>query len=249
MYSTLVFVPWLLSIVTAQLTGSVGPITSASSKASKKTCNVLNYGAKADQSTDLGPALSSAFQDCIGGGLVLVPEGNYALNTWVTTSGGKGIALQIDGIIYRTGQAGGNMIYIEHASDVEVFSSTGKGAFQGNGYQFHLNGDLTGPRILRFYDVDRFSVHDLALTDSPSFHLTLDTCTNAELYSLAIRGGDHGGLDGIDIWSNNVWVHDVGISCPLMQKYSLIDCDRSRLPTKMNVSPSRYVPSCFLGRH
>ena len=26
---------------------------------------------------------------------------------------------------------------------------------------------------------------------------------------MAIRGGDWGGLDGIDVWSNNIWIHDV----------------------------------------
>jgi hypothetical protein len=53
----------------AQLSGSVGPTTSTASKRSKKTCNVLDYGAKADKTTDLGPALSKAWQACVGGGL------------------------------------------------------------------------------------------------------------------------------------------------------------------------------------
>lgn len=209
MRTTLALLPCLLAFAAAQLSGSVGPLTSASSKANKKTCNVLDYGAKADKSTDIGPALSSAFQDCKNGGLILVPEGDYAINTWARMSGGNGIAFQFDGIIYRTGTDGGNMVYIEHGTDIEVFSSTAQGAFQGNGYQFHKRGDLKGPRILRFYDVDHFSVHDLAMADSPAFFISLDTCKNAELYSLALRGGDHGGLDGIDIWSDNVWVHDV----------------------------------------
>lgn len=33
------------------------------------------------------------------------------------------------------GTAGGNMIAIENANDFEFFSSTGKGAIQGFGYQ------------------------------------------------------------------------------------------------------------------
>ena len=80
-------------------------------------CNVLDYGAVADNSTDLGPALTDAFKACIDGGLVYIPSGNYLLKRWVTLSGGSAWALQLDGIIYRGGTAGGNMIYIEHASD------------------------------------------------------------------------------------------------------------------------------------
>ena len=58
----------LPSFVTAQLSGSVGPTTSTASKAAKKVCNVLNYGAKADKSTDIGPAITSAFNACKSGG-------------------------------------------------------------------------------------------------------------------------------------------------------------------------------------
>lgn len=53
----------------AQLSGSVGPTTSTATKAAKKICNVLNYGAKSDNSTDLGPALASAFAACKSGGI------------------------------------------------------------------------------------------------------------------------------------------------------------------------------------
>lgn len=53
----------------AQLSGAVGPTTSTASKAAKKICNVLDYGAKADQSTDLGLGLLAAFNACKTGGI------------------------------------------------------------------------------------------------------------------------------------------------------------------------------------
>jgi rhamnogalacturonan hydrolase len=52
-------------------------------------------------------------------------------------------------------------------------------------------------------------------TDNPSapaFHFTMDTCTNGEVYNMIIRGGNEGGLDGIDIWGTNIWVHDVEVT-------------------------------------
>lgn len=204
----------LAAQTSAQLSGDVGPLTSSSTKKATKTCNVLNYGAKADKSTDLGPPLASAFAACKSGGLVYVPSGSYAMSTWVTLSGGSAWALQIDGTIYRSGTEGGNMIFIEHSSDFELFSSTSKGAIQGLGYEFHVNGSLSGPRLLRFYEVSHFSVHDFILVDSPAFHFSLDTCSDGEIYNMAIRGGNEGGLDGIDIWSTNIWVHDVCCSSP-----------------------------------
>lgn len=116
---------------------------------------------------------------------------------------------------------------IEHTSDFELFSSTSSGAVQGYGYKYHVDGSLSGPRILRLYDVSDFSVHDIALVDgelvvygshsvltcailtlAPAFHFSLDTCSNGEVYNMAIRGGNSGGSDGIDVWSTNMWIHD-----------------------------------------
>lgn len=57
------------SLVFAQLSGSIGPTTSTGAKKSKKLCNVLDYGAKADGKTDLGPALTKAWNACATGGL------------------------------------------------------------------------------------------------------------------------------------------------------------------------------------
>jgi rhamnogalacturonan hydrolase len=60
--------------------------------------------------------------------------------------------------------------------------------------------------------VTNFSVHDVALVDSPAFHFTMDTCSNGEVYNMIIRGGNEGGLDGFDIWGSNIWVHDVEVT-------------------------------------
>ena len=135
---------------------------------------------------------------------MVIPSGNYALATWVRLSGGSAWTFQLNGIIYRTGAASRDMIFIEHSDDFKLFSSTSKGAIQGNGYIFHAEGSVTGPRILRIYEVTNFSVHDIALVDSPSFHFAMGTCTNGEVYNMAIRDGNEGGLNGIDVWSTSM---------------------------------------------
>jgi rhamnogalacturonan hydrolase len=133
------------------------------------------------------------------------------METWQTLSGGSGWALQLDGIIYRTGTAGGHMIIIENTSDFELFSLTSKGAIQGYGYQF-LETGVYGPRLIRLISITNFSVHDIALVDSPAFHLIVVTCTNGEIYNLIIRGGNLGGLDGIDTSGTNLWYHDIEVT-------------------------------------
>jgi rhamnogalacturonan hydrolase len=133
------------------------------------------------------------------------------MSTWQTLSGGSGWALQLDGIIYRTGTAGGHMIIVENTSDFEFFSRTSKGAIQGYGYTF-LSQNTYGPRLVRLVDVTNFSFHDLALVDSPAFHLIVDACTNGEVYNVIIRGANRGGLDGIDTWGTNLWYHDIEVT-------------------------------------
>lgn len=76
--------------------------------------------------------------------LVVIPSGNYDMSTFATLNHGTGVALQLDGIIYRSGSATGNMILIENTNDFEMYSSHGKGAMQGNGYIIHQTGSLSG---------------------------------------------------------------------------------------------------------
>ena len=92
-----------------------------------------------------------------------------------------------------------------------MFSSTGEGAVQGYGYEFHKDGE-DGARILRFYDVTNFSIHDIILVDAPAFHFVLDTCDSGEVYNMLIRGANKGGLDGIDVFSTNIWLHDIMVT-------------------------------------
>ena len=223
----------LVAAQSANIQDSVGPLTSVSAKKAVKTCDITSYGAKADGTTDISTAIDDAFSACSSGGVVVIPSGNYALANWVTLSGGNAWALQLDGIITRTGTAGGNMITIEHSTDFEMFSSTSKGAVQGLGYIFHKEDNYEGPHILRMYDMTSFSVHDIALVDSPSFHFSMDTCDSGEVYNMAIRGGDAGGLDGIDVWSTNMWIHDVMVT--------------NKVSNKPRLTPSKHL-SFFLGR-
>lgn len=189
-----VFLSFLAAVqpfVSAQLSGTVGPTTTRAKKAATKVCNILDYGGTASATTDNSAAIASAWAACKTGGEVYIPTGDYGLGTWVTLTGGSSVSINLEGTIYRTGTASGNMIFIEHTTDFEFYSANSKGAIQGYGYEFHKKGTY-GPRILRFYKVVDFSFHDIALVDSPAFHFTLDSCTNGEVYNTIIRGGNEG---------------------------------------------------------
>ncbi|KAL5603873.1 hypothetical protein FOVSG1_006623 [Fusarium oxysporum f. sp. vasinfectum] len=196
----------------AQLSGRVGPLTTRQAKASIKTCNIADYGAKANAKTDNSVAIQKAWDACkTGGGEVVIPDGDYGLGTWLTLSSKTPMSFRLDGTIYRIGTGEGNMLMFKHLQDFEFYSSTSKGAIQGYGYEFHKQNKY-GPRILRFFDVKHFSLHDVALVDAPAFHFSLDTCSDGEVYNTVIHGGARGGLDGIDVWGSNIHIHDVEVS-------------------------------------
>ncbi|PRP83891.1 rhamnogalacturonase B [Planoprotostelium fungivorum] len=188
-----------------------GPLSSISDKAAVKTCNVLDYGARADNATDLGAPLLAALKNCSGGGLVVIPPGEYALSIYITITVNT-VALQIDGTIYRNSTSGGHMLIWYKCKDLEIFSGTGLGAFQGWGYLYHRADDYTGPRFMRFTSTAYFSIHDIAFADGPSFNLICDHCRYGEFYNLAVRAADHGATDGIDLFGDNLWIHDVMIT-------------------------------------
>lgn len=86
--------------VWAQLTGSVGPTTPLSKKT--KVCDILQYGAKADNQTNVAPALRAAFQQCVvpnPGSRLYVPSGNYLTTEDIVLSNGTNWAFQLDGLI------------------------------------------------------------------------------------------------------------------------------------------------------
>lgn len=75
-------------LVSAQLSGDVGPSTSASTKSASKTCNVLDYGGVASTTSDLGPPLASAWAACKENGMGKFSDSDHLdsrLTSWKST--------------------------------------------------------------------------------------------------------------------------------------------------------------------
>lgn len=132
----------------AQLSGKVGPSTSREDKAAKKLCNILDHGGVASETTDNSMAITKAWEACKEGGQILIPEGKFGLGKWIELSGGKGLSLNLEGIIIRSGNgtAGESMITVQKTEDFEFYSASSKGAIQGYGFEFH-ESELSWPQM------------------------------------------------------------------------------------------------------
>ncbi|CAG8205748.1 unnamed protein product [Penicillium salamii] len=89
-----------LRITAGQLIGPVGPTTDLKDKTIE--CNILDYGAVADNKTDISTALETVFSECVRkqpGSRLVVPEGEYLIERGVTLLNGTNWAFQLDGLI------------------------------------------------------------------------------------------------------------------------------------------------------
>jgi hypothetical protein len=128
-------------LATAQLTGPVGPLTPLSQKTHE--CNILNYGAINDNSTDTADAIEKTFKTCVfpnAGSRLIIPDGQYLIKRSVVLSNGTNWALQLDGMI--TLAYGGNWTVdrksaLQGFAGVELLNATING--EGDG-QFLQNG-------------------------------------------------------------------------------------------------------------
>lgn len=90
----------LPSLAYGQLIGPIGPTTPLSRKVIE--CNILDYGAKADNETNAAPAIQAAYDDCVRpnpGSRLIVPEGNYLITEDIVLANATNWAFQLDGLI------------------------------------------------------------------------------------------------------------------------------------------------------
>jgi len=183
---------------------------------SQKTCNVLDYGGKADNKTDVGPAITNAYKSCVAGNsgaTLLVPAGNFLLDSNVAL-GGSGYTVQIDGTItiaFNTKLAGTMLQW----SNCQGVTLKGNGKINGQGTLWRPGGDLSKypsrPRLLRFQECNNCKISGLKLNDSPMFHLTVIGNSN-EIFDIVVTAQVIGETDAFDISGNNNYVHDVEVT-------------------------------------
>lgn len=125
----------LLKAALGQLIGPVGPTTPLEEKTLE--CNILKYGAVADNSTDVSDSIERTFKECVvdnPGSRLIISEGNYLLNKSVVLSNATNWAFQLDGLV--TAAYGGNWtvdrkLILEGAAGVDLINSTINGEGDG----------------------------------------------------------------------------------------------------------------------
>jgi rhamnogalacturonan hydrolase len=181
-----------------------------------KTCNVLEYGGKADNNTDLGPAVLSAYNNCVkgsNGNVLLVPSGLFLLNSNIALEGSS-YTFQIDGTItiaFNTALSGTMIQW----SDCSGITLTGSGKILGQGSFWRPNNDLSKypnrPRLLRFQNCNNCKISGVTLVNSPMFHLTV-IGNNNEVHNVMVDADIIGETDAFDMSGNNNYVHDVEVT-------------------------------------
>jgi len=181
-----------------------------------KTCSVLDYGGKADNKTDLGPAVLSAYNNCVKGStgnVLLIPAGLFLLNSNIAL-GGSGYTVQIDGtvtIAFNTALSG-NMFAWTDCSSIIL---TGSGKILGQGSFWRPNNDLSKypsrPRLLRFQNCNNCKISGITLVNSPMFHLTV-IGNNNEVFNVVVNADIIGETDAFDMSGNGNYVHDVEVT-------------------------------------
>ncbi|KAF5378004.1 hypothetical protein D9757_009859 [Collybiopsis confluens] len=185
-------------------------------------CSVLDYGAVADNKTDLGPALTKAWQQCVipqvkttvaSDVLLYVPAGNFLLASTVTFDDAANWNLHIAGNIYLPYNPAltGTMLTFENCENILL---NGPGAIFGNGYRYRPGGNLSlnpsRPRLIRFQNCNNCEITAVTLYDAPQFHVTV-IGNNNEAHDMAIIASHIGETDGFDMSGNNNYVHDVSV--------------------------------------
>ncbi|KAH8927382.1 glycoside hydrolase family 28 protein [Atractiella rhizophila] len=200
------------------------------------TCSVLSYGGKADNSTDLGPAILSAWNNCVKPALtsvrtdtiLLIPSGNFLLKSNVQMDKASTFNFKLEGNIYLPYDSSltGNMIWFSHCDSI-LFSGSGK--IYGNGYRYRPRGNLSlnpnRPRLLRFESCNNNIITGVTLYDAPKFHVTVIGDNNI-VHDMAIHATNIGEsktsapyietvclkfvpADGFDMSGNNNYVYNV----------------------------------------
>ncbi|KAJ3893241.1 pectin lyase fold/virulence factor [Lentinula edodes] len=214
-------------------------------------CNVLNYGAVADNSTDLGPALTKAWQECVipqvtttvaTDVLLYVPAGNYLLASTVTFDDAANWNLHIAGDIFLPFNPSltGTMLTFENCENILL---DGPGAIYGNGYRYRPGGDLSlypsRPRLIRFQNCNDCEITAVTLYDAPMFHVTvIGEQEHNEAHDMSIIASHIGETDGFDMSGNNNYVHDVTVE--------VHECVTVKTPTNVRISCSPFPIEIWL---
>ncbi|KAK4781875.1 hypothetical protein SAY86_015977 [Trapa natans] len=209
------------------------PPPSPSGHKNSTVFNVLDFGAKADGTSDDSKqaflaAWSAACQQ--GASTVLVPSGSDFLLGPISFSGPDckpHIVFQLEGkIIAPTSSVAWGLGLLQwiQFKKLNRITISGSGTIEGQGSVWWNNEPLdlklsrmpiTKPTSLRFYGSDQVTVTGITIQNSPQTHLKFDSCTNVQVFGISTSSpGNSPNTDGIHLQnSKDVLIHDVDLAC------------------------------------
>jgi polygalacturonase len=172
---------------------------------------VTKFGAVGDGKTMNTTAIQKTIDaaSAAGGGIVLVPEGNFLTGPFTLASQinlqlAKGATILITDDIKNypsVDERYQDCISVVGAHDVEI---SGEGAIDGQGKAwweaFRADKAMTHrPYMIKFNKCSRVYVHGVTLTNSPMFHLVPQNCTDVTIQGITIQSPANApNTDGID---------------------------------------------------
>ncbi|EGG12912.1 family 28 glycoside hydrolase [Melampsora larici-populina 98AG31] len=190
----------------------------------------MDFGAVANNRTDIGPALMKAFECAqksitkrAADTVILVPPGNYRWASKVVFAKSQFITVTIRGRLYmpydpkltrHLNVPPMNSRQIIRSSNIFLkIIFNGNGRLYGNGNNYrpgrNLNLHPNRPRLIRFERCDTVDYSGVDLYDAPLFHLVFSHGKNIRIHHFEIHCLYIGATDGINVSGSNIYVHDV----------------------------------------
>ncbi|RKO90860.1 pectin lyase fold/virulence factor [Blyttiomyces helicus] len=192
---------------------AASPISAESPISTAKICNVTDFGAVADNFTNIGPAISSAFTKCVQNSpqpTFLLPPGTYALKLPVAVDGSNWtFRWQGNVIVPFNSSLHGNMVTCNAPNN---WTFNGEGCIvDGQGHLWRTQGPFF-PRLVQISNGSDFKFHGLTLLDSLMFHLDVVQGQRGEIFNITIEGAQIGATHGIDLSVIDMHVHHVRVT-------------------------------------
>ncbi|XP_022760921.1 exopolygalacturonase clone GBGE184-like [Durio zibethinus] len=187
-----------------------------------KVFNVLEYGAKADGTTDSSINFIRTFKAACnfnGNAMMVIPEGNFLIGPVIFSGpclNPSSLIIQANGMVKA--QAG--LSYYGVGGDISDWITflgidglilSGKGTFHGQGAEVWKNHDCGNqpncvrlPATLKFIRVNNAIIHGIKTIDSKGFHVMISNSQNFELFNLDLQApGSSPNTDGIHMSKSN----------------------------------------------
>ncbi|XP_058746865.1 probable polygalacturonase At3g15720 [Vicia villosa] len=188
---------------------------------SDTTYNVMQYGATGDGKSDDTKAFSSAWSNACkaeGKTTLVIPSGKSFLVKKVDFIGpcNAEILIQFEGkIVAPSKDAWEARPYLIEIDSVNGLTIDGNnvGEIDGNGATWWDCSDCKRPGVFHFHKCDKLNVSNLAISNSPRSHVSVNECNGATISKISIDAPDSSpNTDGIDVSDSiNILIQDSNI--------------------------------------